>query len=102
MELLERVVTRNSDVQVYNCDYAEGANFFMSEWNGLECMGDMNVPHRHNGYSIDILIKGSIRQSIDFKRYDMTAPALMLMEPNQVHQHEMSEDAELILSLIHI
>ncbi len=96
MELLERVVTRNSDVQVYNCDYAEGANFFMSEWNGLECMGDMNVPHRHNGYSIDILIKGSIRQSIDFKRYDMTAPALMLMEPNQVHQHEMSEDAELI------
>ena len=97
MEVLERVITRNSPVEVYNCDYADGANFFMSEWKGFEsCLGDMNVPHRHNGYSIDILIKGRIRQSIDFKQYEMEAPALMLMEPNQVHQHEMDPDAELI------
>lgn len=40
MEVLERVVTRISDVPVYNCDYANGASFFMGEWNGSEvCVG---------------------------------------------------------------
>ena len=64
------VATRISDVQVYNCDYADGAAFFMGEWNGSEsCVEDLNVPHRHNGYSIDILIRGRIRQSIDFKTF---------------------------------
>ncbi|MFY0255418.1 helix-turn-helix domain-containing protein [Chitinophaga sp. 30R24] len=91
------VVTRISDIQVYNCDYAEGASFFMGEWKGCEtCVEDLKVPHRHNGYSIDILIKGRIRQSIDFKSYEIEAPAIMLMEPNQIHRHDMAEDAELI------
>ncbi|WP_326993997.1 helix-turn-helix domain-containing protein [Chitinophaga sp. 212800010-3] len=96
MEVIASVATRSSVVEIANCDYAEGANFYMGEWKG-ECFGDeMNVPHRHNGYSVDILIKGTIRQSIDFKEYHIQAPALMLLEPDQVHQHVMSEDAELI------
>jgi AraC-like DNA-binding protein len=89
------VATRISDTQIYNCDYTGGASFFIGEWEGCDA-NEMSVPHRHNGFSIDILIKGTITQSLDFKKYEVTAPAIMLMEPNQVHQHEMSPDVELI------
>ncbi|HVI45810.1 MAG TPA: helix-turn-helix domain-containing protein [Chitinophaga sp.] len=78
-------------------DCIGGASFYIGEMKGNEDVcEEMGIPHRHNGYSIDILVSGTIRQSIDFKQYEVTAPAVMLMEPDQVHQHEMAEDAELI------
>jgi AraC-like DNA-binding protein len=37
-----------------------------------------------------------MRQTLDFKQYEVKAPALILMEPNQVHQHTMEPGVELI------
>ncbi|PSL48167.1 AraC-like DNA-binding protein [Chitinophaga niastensis] len=87
-----------ASIPVYRLeDCKEGAQFFIGKWDGCEPdVSELCEPHRHNGYSIDILLKGSMTQTIDFKRYEVKAPAIMLMEPNQVHQHGMSGDAELI------
>lgn len=87
-----------AEIPVYRLeDCVGGMPFFIGEMKGCEqAVRKMEIPHRHNGYSIDILLKGTIRQSIDFKRYEVTAPAIMLMEPDQVHQHDMDEDTEMI------
>ncbi|WP_143307394.1 helix-turn-helix domain-containing protein [Chitinophaga vietnamensis] len=78
-------------------DCVEGSPFLIHRMEGSERMvKDFSTPHRHNGYSIDILVKGSVRQSIDFRQYQVTAPAIMLMEPDQVHQHELDDDCEMI------
>ncbi|CAL1517401.1 helix-turn-helix domain-containing protein [Chitinophaga sp. MM2321] len=78
-------------------DCVGGSPFFIGKMKGCEqAVEKLGIPHRHNGYSIDILIKGTIRQSIDFKQYEVSAPAIMLMEPDQVHQHEMETETEMI------
>ncbi|MCW3464375.1 AraC family transcriptional regulator [Chitinophaga nivalis] len=90
-------VAKKPSIPVYNCDYTDGASFFIGKWKSCEDAGyDLGVPHRHNGYSIDILVKGSVKHAIDFRQYEVQAPAIMLMEPQQVHQHEMATDAEII------
>lgn len=89
---------RIAEIPLYRLeDCIAGMPFFIGEMKGyeMECR-EMGLPHRHNGYSIDILLKGAIRQSIDFKQYKVTAPAIMLMEPDQVHQHDMDADVEMI------
>lgn len=45
-------------------------------------------PHRHTGFTISLLISGQITQYIDFEKYTVTAPAVILLAPDQVHQHE--------------
>jgi AraC-like DNA-binding protein len=87
-----------ASIPVYRLeDCTDGEQFFIGKWKGCEAeVSYLSEPHRHNGYSIDILLEGSITQYIDFKRYDIKAPAIMLMEPNQVHRHDMAIDAELI------
>ncbi|NSL91166.1 helix-turn-helix domain-containing protein [Chitinophaga solisilvae] len=88
-----------ADIPTYRLEDCLGADqlFFIGEMKGCElAVRKLGIPHRHNGYSIDILTKGTIRQSIDFKQYEVTAPAIMLMEPDQVHQHDMAGDAEMI------
>jgi AraC-like DNA-binding protein len=50
-------------------------------------MHKIKHPHRHAGYSISLLLSGEIRQYIDFEKYTVKAPAVILLSPEQVHQH---------------
>lgn len=45
-------------------------------------------PHRHTGFTITLLLSGQVTQYIDFEKYTITAPAVILLAPDQVHQHE--------------
>lgn len=88
-----------ADIPMYRLeDCVDGMPFFIGEITGSceEEVEHWGTPHRHNGFSIDILLKGTLRQAIDFKQYEVTAPAIMLMEPDQVHQHAMGDDVEII------
>ena len=66
------------------------ANLKEIDWEGIAS------PHRHDGYTIDILLKGSVTQYIDFEKHTIQAPALIMLEPDQIHQHDRSADAEVL------
>lgn len=56
----------------------------------------LNMPRRHDGYNINILLKGSVTGYIDFEKHTIHAPAIIMLEPDQVHQHSVSTDAEVL------
>ncbi|WP_119079377.1 helix-turn-helix domain-containing protein [Chitinophaga alhagiae] len=66
------------------------ANLRDIDWEGFD------IPHRHDGYTIDILLKGSITQYIDFEKHTIHAPAVIMLDPEQIHQHDRSSDAEIL------
>lgn len=53
--------------------------------------------HRHSYYQILVLKKGEIRHFLDYSLQESRAPYLSVVFPNQVHQIELSPDAELSL-----
>lgn len=59
-------------------------------WEGFD------MPHRHDGYNINVLLKGSVTEYIDFEKHTIQAPAIIMLEPDQIHQHDMSSDAEVL------
>jgi AraC-like DNA-binding protein len=85
-------------VSVQDSAYAEeGSQFLIHlanlreiDWEGFD------IPHRHDGYTIDILLKGSVTQYIDFEKHTISAPAIIMLEPEQIHQHDRSSDAEVL------
>lgn len=91
-------VVNLAQIPVYRLeDCVEGSPFFITRMRSKDIfVKEFGFPHRHNGYSIDILLKGSIRQSVDFRTYEVKAPAIMLMEPDQIHQHLPDDDCEMI------
>lgn len=42
--------------------------------------------HRDEGHTFHLLAKGSIEIEIDFTKFNITAPAVVYMHPNQVHR----------------
>ncbi|MFB6453773.1 helix-turn-helix domain-containing protein [Chitinophaga sp. Hz27] len=92
------VASKPQQIPVYRLeDCADDFPFLMCRMTGVNPVAEeFATPHRHTGYSIDIIIKGSIHQSVDFRQHEVTAPAVMLMEPDQVHLHRMSPDCEAI------
>ncbi len=44
-------------------------------------------PHRHTGFTITLLLSGQLTQYIDFEKHTVSAPAVILLAPDQVHQH---------------
>jgi AraC-like DNA-binding protein/quercetin dioxygenase-like cupin family protein len=43
-------------------------------------------PHRRVDYSVTLVISGELTQYIDFEKYTIKAPALLLLSPDQIHQ----------------
>lgn len=75
----------------------EGSQFMIQlmqlrnvDWQGFD------MPHRHDGYNINVLLKGSVTEYIDFEKHTVHAPAIIMLEPDQIHQHDMSSDAEVL------
>ena len=46
----------------------------------------MKVPHRNSGYKVALLLEGKISGKVDFKKYDIDAPAVLFSSPDQVDQ----------------
>lgn len=76
----------------------EGSEFYIQyvKLNDAAWWQSFTQPYRHDGYMINILLKGSVTQYIDFEKHMVHAPALIMLEPEQIHQHDMSADAEML------
>ncbi|SHN13268.1 helix-turn-helix domain-containing protein [Chitinophaga sp. CF418] len=58
--------------------------------------GDMTEPHRRSNYSLTLLLSGEIVQYIDFEKYTVKAPALIMLAPDQIHQHSGDSLSEIV------
>lgn len=47
---------------------------------------DFTHSHRDDGHTFHIIEKGTIHIEIDFKKYEINAPSVVYMHPNQVHR----------------
>ncbi len=56
----------------------------------------MKVPHRNNAYKVALLLEGKISGYVDFKKYDITAPAVLFSSPDQVDQVTSFENHKMI------
>lgn len=66
-------------------------NFYVHQLKKTE---DMEELHRHDFFQIILLQQGTIRQSIDFTEYDMPPRSVSVVFPRQLHQLQLSDDAE--------
>ncbi|MBE9601851.1 AraC family transcriptional regulator [Pedobacter sp. MC2016-24] len=51
-----------------------------------------NESHRHDAHTFFLLESGTVRLDIDFQHHTITAPAILYVHPNQVHQTLASAD----------
>src|SRR5690348_10876574 len=66
--------------------YKPGADFIIKTVECVQMVPHMQIPHRHSGYAINLLLEGDIEYFADFKTYVVTAPALMFLSPEQVYR----------------
>jgi len=51
-----------------------------------ESLGEQDLPHRHNFYTVIWVNSGSGAHLVDFKRYEISAGRIFFLSPGQVHQ----------------
>lgn len=73
-----------------------GKNFGIYRMEEEEECPLVAVPHRLDSYSITLLLRGRVTVSIDFEKHVVEGPAIISMAPQQVHQYENFENAEMI------
>ncbi|SFF01470.1 AraC-type DNA-binding protein [Chitinophaga sp. CF118] len=81
----------NVIIPVYNyVECADVANpikgFNINRTTYLVKPSGVTEPHRRVNYSVTLVLSGEITQFIDFEKYTVKAPALILLSPDQIHQ----------------
>ena len=77
-------------IPVYDISTQAPANLAIDGFavgRSLSMMGGTEEPHRHKGFTITLLLSGQMTQYIDFEKHTVSAPAVILLAPDQVHQH---------------
>ena len=64
----------------------EGIIIFRNSIDGSPNFKEVERSHRDGGHSFILQEKGSTHLEIDFQKYEIKAPAVMYMHPNQVHR----------------
>lgn len=77
---------------------ADEEDFFNMKWLDLniESLEKIEAPHRHDYFSMYMLIAGETTQFIDFQEYTVQANALIMMRPEQIHFHVNASNAKLL------
>lgn len=87
----------NETIPVYNLRNCTGAtDFAIVRVDPFEILGKLQVPHRQEGYTVNLLLQGRVTKFIDFERHTIEGPAFFSGGPDQVHQYDGVENAELI------
>ncbi len=91
-------LTRLNNIPLISMDdcVAENSQFIIHRTNLREVNWGHDEPHRHDGYTIMLLLKGSVTEYIDFEKHTIHAPAIIMLEPDQIHQHDHSSNAEML------
>ena len=79
---------RNTSIPVndFGGEYHSGISIERMSLNNLPDIGDVYQSERHDRHSFHLLEEGTVTIEIDFQTYQMTAPAMIYMHPNQVHR----------------
>ena len=82
----------NVVIPVYNtADYNDVPNplkgFYINRSTYLVQPDDLEEPHRRKHFSITLVLSGETTQYIDFEKYAVKGPAVILLYPDQIHQH---------------
>jgi AraC-like DNA-binding protein len=64
-----------------------GADFIIKTAVSTDMPPRLRKPHRNSGYKIGLLLEGEMSSYTDFKKFQIKAPALFFLSPDQVHQH---------------
>lgn len=72
-------------------DFSQGIsidkiNIKNSDFKTEERYEEATGSHRDEGHTFHIVEKGTVLIEIDFKKYEIFAPAVVYMHPNQVHR----------------
>lgn len=59
-----------------------------------DLLSTLSKTHRNSFYQIIIIRKGQGHYFIDFEKYEISAPAICFIFPQQIYKLELSEDAE--------
>jgi AraC family transcriptional regulator, transcriptional activator of pobA len=62
------------------------ADFLIKTLDDENIPSRMRVPHRNSGYKVALLLEGKISGNVDFKKYEVAAPAVLFSSPEQVDQ----------------
>src|SRR5690349_3579966 len=64
----------------------EGIIIARNSFDGSPNFKEVERSHRDGGYSFILQERGATHIEIDFQKYEIEAPAIMYMHPNQVHR----------------
>ncbi|KLT63744.1 helix-turn-helix domain-containing protein [Pedobacter sp. BMA] len=78
--------TPSIPVKHFGDEYDLGLSIERFSFEDLPDMGEWEQPERHDRHSFFLIEAGSVALEIDFKRYDIQAPAMVYMHPDQVHR----------------
>jgi AraC-like DNA-binding protein len=84
-------------IPVYNFRTCSGGtDFAIAHIDSVDVLGSLQIPHRQEGYNVSLLLKGKLTRYIDFERFEIQAPAIICVGPEQINQYESADDAEMI------
>ena len=85
---------KNTSIRVNNFggEYHSGISIEKMSLNDIPLPGYAYQSERHDRHSFHLVEKGTITIEIDFERYQLHAPAVVYMHPNQVHRMISFED----------
>jgi AraC family transcriptional activator of pobA len=83
-------------VNNFGGEFDEGIVIEKLSFNNLPDLSQWSKPERHDRHSFFLLEKGNVRMEIDFHTYEINAPALIYMHPDQVHCMLGFEDVTVI------
>ncbi|MBW8683200.1 helix-turn-helix domain-containing protein [Chitinophaga rhizophila] len=58
--------------------------------------GDVSEPHRRSNYSLTLLLSGESVHYIDFEKYVVTAPAMIMLMPDQIYHYTGDSLSEIV------
>lgn len=78
--------SKNIPVNTLPDEIDEGIIISRGSYNGLPNFAEVERSHRDNGHSFILQEKGATEIEIDFQKYEIEAPSIIYINPNQVHR----------------
>ena len=77
-------------------EYMPDADFLIMTLDDHNIPSRMKVPHRNGGYKVALLLEGKLSGNVDFRKYEVEAPAVLFSSPEQVDHLKQYKDVKMI------
>lgn len=67
-------------------EYMPDSDFIIAMFDDSNIPSRMKAPHRNIGFKVALLLEGSLHGKVDFKPYEIAAPAVLFSSPEQVDE----------------